>query len=353
MISYTNVFDFNSNFYQMYGETDKESPFPPDYNDMQEINEVSSPTERMIEDLTSRNASFAPFEDLINNDDMFHYTQNEVFEEEKTNKTKINSESNGPTEKTSANSEEGEANKGQKNTKIFSITKIPKVKPTQIIEQETEKETPKFLGKKHQSENHTKFAFDNLVRKIKSKLFASLIIILNKSLEEKKEEETKTSFKENQKVKKGEVKYECFLKPDQKIILQTNVKENLDLLNKQLREILSEDVSAKVQNYSKVHHLKHNKYFIEKIKDDENKRKTNDILDMTFLQCLEHFRGTAKYEALNGLEEEYQKVIEEMSDDVDYRDNFIAQLKSFEEMYQNKKSRNSKKKKISNDEGYF
>ena len=245
----------------------------------------------------------------------------------KTN-SEINSTSTGT--KTSNNTQK----KSKDNAKIFSITKEKKEKTN---------ETPEFLGKKRQSENHTKFAFDNLVRKIKSKLFGGILIILNKSLEK----ETKQISREEKKEKKGEVKTECFLKPDQKIILQTNVKENLELLDSKLRDVFSEKVSTKVMNYSKEFQLYYNKNFIEKIKNDEKRKKTNDILDMTFFQCMEHFRGTKKYEALNGLEKEYDNVIKEISVDPDYMESFIEQLKNFEVMYRNKKPRNSKKKKIS------
>ena len=277
-------------------------------------------------------------------------------EDEKHNISEENTSQNSKTntENTLTNNSSNSSNSKTTKEIIFTITKDAKVKRVPIVpkeseielEQEQEKETPKLLGQK-QERTHTKYSFDNLVRKIKSKLFASILIILNKSLKDKKE---KASAKENQKQKKSEVMYNCFLKLDQKIILQTNVKENLELFNKQLREIFSEDVSSKVQNFSK-HGLKHNKIFIEEIKNDESRTKTNAILDMTFFECLEHFRGTKSYPALNGLEEEYEKVIEDLSIEEDYKDNFIEHLKNLENMFQNKKPRN-KKKKISN-EGFI
>ena len=270
-------------------------------------------------------------------------------EDEKHNISEENTSQNSKTntENTLTNNSLNSSNSKTTKEIIFTITKEAKVKKIPIVpkepeielEQEQEKETPKLLGKK-QERAHTKYSFDNLVRKIKSKLFASILIILNKSLKDKKE---KASAKENQKQKKSEVMYNCFLKLDQKIILQTNVKENLELFNKQLREIFSEDVSSKVQNFSK-HGLKHNKIFIEEIKNDESRTKTNAILDMTFFECLEHFRGTKSYPALNGLEEEYEKVIEDLSIEEDYKDNFIEHLKNLENMFQNKKPRNKKKK---------
>ena len=231
----------------------------------------------------------------------------------------------------------------EKSKKIFSITKEPKEK-IEIKDQE-EKPHNVLLGKKRQSENHTKFAFDNVVRKIKSKLFGALLIILNKSLEKDQNPNSKQDSKE----KKGEVKTECFLKPDQKIIIQTNVEENKKLLDSKLRDIFSQKVSTKAKNYSKQYQLDYNKNFIEKIKNDETRKKTNDILDMTFLQCMEHFRGSKRYEALNGLEKEYENVIKEMRDEEVYMESFVEQLNKFEILFSQKKARKSKKNKINSE----
>ena len=252
------------------------------------------------------------------------------------------------TEKTSNSTDvKGEKEK-EKENKIFEITKEPK----KIKDSEEIKELKEFklLGQKRESENHTKFAFDNLVRKIKSKLVSAILIILNKSLQKEEKTEIKTPLKETKKQKKGDIKSECFLKPEQSIMLDTKVKYNLDLLKMTLREIFSKNVSEKVKNYSKEHQLDYNKNFIEKIKDDERKEKTNAILNMTFLQCMEHYRGSKRYDVLSGLESEYEKDIEQMSDDVEYMENFIEHLKYFEVLYANKKSRNSKKKKMNKEE---
>lgn len=248
---------------------------------------------------------------------------------------------NNSTSTNTSSSTQKKSEKEKKSVQIFSITKEPKGK-IEIKDQEEEKPKNELLGKKRQNENHTKFAFDNLVRKIKSKLFGALLIILNKSLEK----DPKPNSNQDSKEKKGEVKTECFLKIDQKIILQTNIEENKKLLDSKLRDIFSEKVSTKAMNYSKQYKLDYNKNFIEKIKNDETRRKTNDILDMTFFQCLEHFRGSKRYEALNGLEKEYENVIGEMRNEPDYMESFIEQLNYFEVMYNNKKARKSKKNKI-------
>ena len=300
----------------------------------------------LYDNLIEENNRYDEFEKpLIRELDQLSYLEPEeesITLEEQIKSTKENSETN-PALNESESSKK--SIKSKKKSKIFDISKVKKEKT---------KETPQFLGKKRQAENHSKFAFDNLVRKIKSKLFGSILIILNKSLESNEKEKEMTP-NDPQKVKKGEVSYECFLKPDQKIILQTNVKENLALLDSKLRDIFSENVSTKVKNFSKEYQLGYNKNFIERIKNDEKKKKTNDILDMTFFQCMEHFRGTKKYEALAGLEKEYEKVIEELSEDEEYLKSFEWQLNNFEDLYRNKRARNrnSNKKKISSDDEIY
>ena len=276
-------------------------------------------------------------EELSINDDFSLKQEEGTLEEVVDRYIQNNSTSTNTSSSTEKKSEQ------EKSKKIFSITKEPKEK-IEIKDQE-EKPHNVLLGKKRQSENHTKFAFDNVVRKIKSKLFGALLIILNKSLEKDQNPNSKQDSKE----KKGEVKTECFLKPDQKIIIQTNVEENKKLLDSKLRDIFSQKVSTKAKNYSKQYQLDYNKNFIEKIKNDETRKKTNDILDMTFLQCMEHFRGSKRYEALNGLEKEYENVIKEMRDEEDYMESFVEQLNKFEIMYSQKKARKSKKNKINSE----
>ena len=209
------------------------------FNDFQKENELSKPLAEALNENINSEPEEGTLEDAVE-----RYSQN-------NNSTLTNTSS----------STKKKSEKEKKSVQIFSITKEPKGK-IEIKDQEEEKPKNELLGKKRQNENHTKFAFDNLVRKIKSKLFGALLIILNKSLEK----DPKPNSNQDSKEKKGEVKTECFLKIDQKIILQTNIEENKKLLDSKLRDIFSEKVSTKAMNYSKQYKLDYNKNFIEKIK---------------------------------------------------------------------------------------
>ena len=225
-----------------------------------------------------------------------------------------------------------------KKDKIFTIKKMKSKKNN-------------LLGRKRFSEKtldnniekgHTKYAFDNTVRKIKSRLFQAIINLLNNNLEE----ESKLLQIKDRK-RKIPIRKESFLKINQQIISNTTVQYNLNLLNKKLRDIFSEPVSLKLKEHS-VYGLNYNKNFIQKIEGDENRKKTNEILNMTLFQCLEHFRNSKSYEVLIGLEQEYQNVIDEMkkTEEKEYVRNFVGYLNNFEELYKQKKPKNGKNIKL-------
>ena len=225
-----------------------------------------------------------------------------------------------------------------KKEKIFSINKIKKIN--------------KKLGRKKLTDNketkvlHDKYSFDNTVRKIKAKLFNAILAILNKSLEQEENNNNTQQRKRKIKVRNG-----CFLKIEQKTIINTNIKDNLELLNTTLKKIFSRDVGKKVAKYS-IHGENYNKNLIKKIEENNKKYKnTNDILNMTFFQCLEHFRKSEYYEELSGLELEYDNIINEMkkTEEEDYVDSFKAYLKTYEKIYENKRPKNKKAKKNEND----
>ena len=201
------------------------------------------------------------------------------------------------------------------------------------------------VGRKRKNEQggkHDKYSYDNVTRKIKTKLFEAILVILNLSI--------KPIQIENPKKYSKKILYskDFFLKIDQEIIKDINVENNKKLLRTQLRDIFSNNVSKKVEKYG----LDYNKKLVEKIYDEKIQEKTMAILDKTFLECLEHFRGSKFYKELEGLETEYKNVIKglrEIGEDEDYIQIFEDLIKRFEDYYENKKSRISKKKNKENE----
>ena len=190
---------------------------------------------------------------------------------------------------------------------------------------------------------HTKFDFDNAVRKIKSNLFDVIKNYLNISLQEE-EENNKMMSQEKQRKRKIPFYKRGFLKLEKEITFNTNVELNLALLNSSLRDIFSRKVCLKVtKNYG----LDHNKYLIEQLKANDQNKRTNEILDMTFLQCLEHVRGSNYYESLKGLEDMFENVMNQIKEKEteEYIENLKGYLSKFEVLYGQKKPRKSKKNK--------
>jgi len=238
--------------------------------------------------------------------------------------------------------------------KVFYIEKIKKVnknKRKNLLgrKRNSDKEN---LEKNNNKKQHTKNAFDNISRKIRGKIFGAVLIFLNKVFNEEEEIDLVDPIfpKGKQRKRKIPIQNVSFLQINQEIIIQNNVSENLELLNKTLREIFSGSVSKKVKNYG----LDHNQLLIQKIKESKGKARTNKILDMTFLQCLEHFRKSKMYEELSGLELQYDNMIEEMNEkhEKEYMDNFVECLNNYEALYRQKRPKKRHQSEIGDNTEY-
>lgn len=196
----------------------------------------------------------------------------------------------------------------------------------------------KKLGRKRKNTTcgkHNKFSNDNLTRKLKAKLFDAILNYINQSFIPIK---FKTS---NNFVDNINNKNQFFVKINQEIIKNINVKENLDLLNTKLKDIFSNKVSKKNSSFG----LNYNKNLINKIYKEKQQHKIISILEMNFFQCLEHFRGTKYYEELKGLEEYYKNMFTEFTmngEKDDYIYIFKYFINNFENYYKNKKGRRGK-----------
>ena len=214
--------------------------------------------------------------------------------------------------------------------KIFNITK-------------TSKKSKKRLGRKKKSksstsstEGHTKYAKDNMTRKLKPILFDVLINLLNNSQKE-----------ENPDIPGNNLKYNyskiILLKTESSIKYEIKADFNRKLLSTPLKDIFSSKIFGRCKHYSK----DHNKIAIEKIYSQKEETKTKAILERTFQECLEHFRGTKYFPELKGLEDEYQKLFIQMEgngEEKKYINDFKDFINNFEIYYKNKKSRKRNKK---------
>ena len=165
--------------------------------------------------------------------------------------------------------------------------------------------------------NKNKYRFHNFIRTIKSKLLYIIRCNLNVILEENKIRQ--------------------FLKPKD-IASEAKTDDNYNIFKMKLREIFSLDISPQIKNYPK----DHNENLVKEIKDEPNMVKINEILDLTFFQCLKHFISFEKQNILEKfeLEKGYNELIEKLSKDE--KDFYEMKLKDF--IDEKIKSRNTKKK---------
>ena len=194
---------------------------------------------------------------------------------------------------------------------------------------------PKKLGRKRKyiyGGKHNKFSNDNMTRKLKSKLFEAILKILNDSFSPVIFETSKNNLNKIYNIKP------FFLKIKQDIIKNINVNNNLKLLNSKLKDIFSNEVSKKVASFG----LNYNKNLINTIYKEKKHHKVISILERTFLESLEQFRGSKNYNELKGLEKEYKNTINnliEKGETNEYIRKFKNFVNDFEEVYKKKKAK--------------
>ena len=192
--------------------------------------------------------------------------------------------------------------------------------------------TKKALGRKRKNSEekgiHNKYCEDNILRKIKSTILFYLLdflnIVINKIYDGK--------------IGKGLFKKEL-KKLNQKQIVDT--KRNQLFLNKSLKDIFSEDISSKFTNFPP----NQNKTIIENLlneRDLEKRQKFKNLFSLTFLNCLEHYRGTKIFIELKGFEK-YDNIEEKFRDDKEYIKLFKYYISCFEEIIRNKRHRIKRK----------
>ena len=171
-----------------------------------------------------------------------------------------------------------------------------------------------------------------MTKKLKPLLINSILNFVNTTIIK---EETDTSIKVNS--------ISLLVKIDQKIIGNTNREFNLNLLNSTLKEIFSKDITSKIKQKDK----NYNKGIIDDIYLDNKKEKIINILNMTLSQCIKHLTNKEYYPELQGLEDEYENIINELKTKggtEEYIELFKDLLGRFEEFYKNKRKQNGNKK---------
>ena len=120
-------------------------------------------------------------------------------------------------------------------------------------------------------------------------------------------------------------------------IVNSNIEFNKLFIHKKLKDIFSENLSSRCTSYS----IDHNKNLVNDLlneKDLTRRNKFQELFELTFLDCVEHLRGSKYIDILEDLEK-YDKVCDNLNGDEDYKESFRCYIDNFETIINNKKSR--------------
>ena len=207
-----------------------------------------------------------------------------------------------------------------------------KVKNTAVDKNNFEPKEKALLGRKKKNSKikgkHNKYSGDNIIKKIKSNLLANLAKLINIRIRKIY----------NNNIGEGITKKQL-LKMNQGQVV--NTKDNVLFLNKTLKEIFSHDISTKYLSYS----ISHNRDLIRELIndiDEEKRSKFKKLFNLTFLDCLKHFRGNVYIEELQGLES-LDIFLEKFEDDEEYLHLFKYYILNLEEILKRKRNRKNQK----------
>lgn len=224
-------------------------------------------------------------------------------------------------------------NEKDKNDDFKSCYLQKKRKIYEKISYKPKKEKGKGRNKKVSNEmgEHNKFQDDNLMRKIKHIILDNVSSFIRQKLNEFYPKDNK---KELPKI-------------NQSHIVKSKVEYNKEFLNKKIRDIFSEEISTKYSRYSP----EHNKNLIQELLNEENEKIKgffSAIFNLTFFDCLCHFRGSKNIKELNGLkmlEESIRQFEGEIHYEL-YQDYFKFFVDNYEKILDLIKPRDKKSKKI-------
>ena len=198
----------------------------------------------------------------------------------------------------------------------------------------------KLLGRKTKNSNetgsHDKYSNDNLSRKCKHIIIGNLLSFINSLL----------VIIYHNKIGYGQNEKKLF-KLDQKQVVNSKAKYNKEFLHKSVKDIFSSEISKKYSNHS----LDHNKRLIEELlneEDKEKRKKFEKIFNLTFLDCLNHFRGKIYIKELEGfdrIEETCKEFEKQYEDYIQYSAHFRTFIDNYEDFIMNLKWRNRKNTK--------
>ena len=229
-----------------------------------------------------------------------------------------------------------EESKGKEKKVIF---KTERTDGKKIISQNKRRKIQEAKNREKQNKStHTKYTFDNILRRIKSIVLRHMMDFINKKIEEKYK-----NIGNGIKIKK------LFIM-EKTQVSESKIDFNIAFMNKKLKEIFSKNITTRNSNLP----VDKNKILIEELineKDEEKRKYFNDLFGLTFLDCLDHFINKKFFPILQGLQL-FNEIINDSEKskkkrlDINAQDDYIDTLKYHLENYENnlrkKKSREVK-----------
>ena len=303
-------------------------------NESFQANEEDSNNEYLGNDLSLFNT--AKFEDSEQNDyplfdNPLYYRMTEVPKNDIDDfmKQKIESEEKKINKTAEATIKSKSVKNNMKTNVIFMTKKIMSQNKKNKI-QEKNNET------KH---THTKYANDNMIRKIKFIIINHMMDYINLKINERYN---------NSRIKK-------LLTMEKSQASNTLVNDNINFLNKKLKDIFSEKITGRYTNHI-LYPPERNKNLIEELineQDEEKKQYFNNLFNLTFIDCLDHFINKKFIPILKDLEsfEEIIKVPEKYKkkklniNESEYIETLRQFLENYESILRNINQRKKKKQK--------
>ena len=232
-------------------------------------------------------------------------------------------------------------NKTQDTTNIVGKNNT-QMEPKEDLLQNQTKDNDKLLNKKRakkrknrsDGEKHSKFSSDNTIRKVKH---ITLV-------------ETRDFI--NEKIRKiyGNIGYGISQKKllilNQEQKANATINYNKEFIFKKLYEIFSDKITSRYTNYNE----DFNKNLINSLMNEEDLSKRQyfrRLFNLTFFDCLLHFRGSQKIKELEGLEP-FSEYIKKKDDDKDYKKHLKFYIDNFEKILVKKRPRQPRNNSLNN-----
>ena len=275
-----------------------------------------------------------------------HYPDNDNnYLNENNDNNNINNEASNNVLNNNSNHDNINKNNNKNNNINNQLELEGKTKETTNIERtnNTQKEIPdqdKLLNKKREnpdsnSGKNSRYSNDNTIRKIKHLILDSLLKFINEKI---------------RKIYNNNIGFGVFQKKlltlNQSQKVDATISFNKQFMKKKIYEIFSDKISTRYTSFPG----DFNKTLINNLMNEEDLKKKEyfqKLFNLSFYDCLSHFRGTIYIKELDGLKL-FSNYLKDHSDDVDYNKQLEYYLSNFEEKIDNKRSRKSKKDKQKN-----